>query len=164
MEDNAQIGYICSYELHMGLQGMLKEDEEMLRKEAERISLKNFDKGRFCAGTMFLARLQALERLKHIEFSDDMWNFKAKSGISGTMAHVYERMLCLLILDAGYKSKSIPNSKRKSSKVFYRRNLYPYIKKVFTLDRNTANNQKYLTLMGLRFNLSALKRKSLKSR
>lgn len=159
MEDNVQIGYICSYELHMGLQGMLKEDEEMLRKEAERISLKNFDKGRFCAGTMFLARLQALERLKHIEFSDEMWNFKAKSGISGTMAHVYERMLCLLILDAGYKSRSIPNSKLKSSKVFYRRNLYPYIKKVFTLDRSAVNNKKYLILLGVRFNLSDLKRK-----
>ena len=161
MDSNPKVGYICSYEFHMNLEDMLPEDEMLLRQEADRISMENFDKGRFCAGTMFLARIQALQKLKEIEFTDEMWNFKQKSGASGTLAHVYERMLCLLMRDAGYRAKAIPHSKRKSSKVFYRRNLYPVIKNVFTLSRCSKTDQKYMIILGRRFNLSALdKRRS----
>lgn len=157
MEYNAKVGYICSYELHMDLKEMLKKDEKMLREEAKRISLGSFKGGRFCAGTMFLARLKGLEKLKEIEFTDDMWNFEAKSGISGTMAHAYERLLCLIIRDAGYISRSLPSSKRRSSKVFYRRHVSPILKSVFSLERKHPDYYKYLTIMGVKINLSAIK-------
>lgn len=162
MESNENLGYICSYELHLDLKQMHEDDEILLRQEAERISLGNIKNGRFCAGTMFLARIQALKKLKEIDFTDEMWAFKAKSGDTGTMAHVYERLLCLIMRAAGYKSKGLPNSKRRSSKVFCRRTLSPILKSVFSLERRYPSRYKYLTLMGVRINLSKLKNKRLK--
>lgn len=162
MEANRKIGYICSYELHLDLKQNHEDDEILLRKEAERISLGEVKNGRFCAGTMFLARMQSLNKLKEIDFTDEMWNFRTESGQTGTMAHVYERLLCLIMRDAGYISRALPNSKRRSSKVFCRRLISPVLKSVFSLERKYPSRSKYLTLMGVKINLSKLKAKRLK--
>ena len=153
LEKQGDVGMICSYELYKGLEGMLPEDTHMLQEEAERISL-DLSGGHFCAGTMFLARMDSFKKLKEIEFTRDVWGTLNKSHVSGTMAHVYERILCILVLQEGYRIVRMLGSKKTSGSVYYKNNISPVVKKLFNLDREPITYDKYLTLLGLKIKVS----------
>lgn len=153
LETQSDIGMLCSYELYKDMDGVLPEECEMLQNEAERISLEVTDKY-FCAGTIFLARLDAFRKLKEIEFSEESWGNLNKSHGNGTLAHVYERILCLLVADEGYRIETIIGSKKVSGKVFYKRKISPVFKSIFNIDRDPKTLDKYLTLLGLKMRLS----------
>ena len=153
LETQSDIGMLCSYELYKDMDGVLPEECEMLQNEAERISLEVTDEY-FCAGTIFLARLDAFRKLKEIEFSEESWGNLNKSHGNGTLAHVYERILCLLVADEGYRIETIIGSKKVSGKVFYKRKISPVFKRIFNLDRDPKTLDKYLTLLGLKVRLS----------
>lgn len=153
LETQSDIGMLCSYELYKDMDGVLPEECEMLQNEAERISLEVTDEY-FCAGTIFLARLDAFRKLKEIEFSEESWGNLNKSHGNGTLAHVYERILCLLVADEGYRIETIIGSKKVSGKVFYKRKISPVFKSIFNLDRDPKTLDKYLTLLGLKVRLS----------
>jgi lipopolysaccharide biosynthesis protein len=153
LETQSDIGMLCSYELYKDMDGVLPEECEMLQNEAERISLEVTDEY-FCAGTIFLARLDAFRKLKEIEFSEESWGNLNKSHGNGTLAHVYERILCLLVADEGYRIKTIIGSKKVSGKVFYKRKISPVFKSIFNIDRDPKTLDKYLTLLGLKMRLS----------
>lgn len=147
-DDNKDVGCICSYELHMGLGGMLPEDEELLKREAQRISLDISD-GTFCAGTMFMARIDTLQRLKEINFSPDVWGNRNESHISGTLAHVYERILGIMVTDAGYRMVRMITRTRISGKMYSKR----LMKRIFDIDRDPETYRKYMVFMGYKFML-----------
>lgn len=153
LETQSDIGMLCSYELYKDMDGVLPEECEMLQDEAERISLEVTDEY-FCAGTIFLARLDAFRKLKEIEFSEESWGNLNKSHGNGTLAHVYERILCLLVADEGYRIETIIGSKKVSGKVFYKRKISPVFKSIFNIDRDPKTLDKYLTLLGLKMRLS----------
>lgn len=153
LETQSDIGMLCSYELYKDMDGVLPEECEMLQNEAERISLEVTDEY-FCAGTIFLARLDAFRKLKEIEFSEESWGNLNKSHGNGTLAHVYERILCLLVPDEGYRIETIIGSKKVSGKVFYKRKISPVFKSIFNIDRDPKTLDKYLTLLGLKMRLS----------
>lgn len=153
LETQSDIGMLCSYELYKDMDGVLPEECEMLQNEAERISLEVTDEY-FCAGTIFLARLDAFRKLKGIEFSEESWGNLNKSHGNGTLAHVYERILCLLVADEGYRIETIIGSKKVSGKVFYKRKISPVFKSIFNIDRDPKTLDKYLTLLGLKMRLS----------
>ena len=153
LETQSDIGMLCSYELYKDMDGVLPEECEMLQNEAERISLEVTDEY-FCAGTIFLARLDAFRKLKEIEFSEESWGNLNKSHGNGTLAHVYERILCLLVVDEGYRIETIIGSKKVSGKVFYKRKISPVFKSIFNIDRDPKTFDKYLTLLGLKMRLS----------
>ena len=153
LETQSDIGMLCSYELYKDMDGVLPEECEMLQNEAERISLEVTDEY-FCAGTIFLARLDAFRKLKEIEFSEESWGNLNKSHGNGTLAHVYERILCLLVADEGYRIETIIGSKKVSGKVFYKRKISPVFKSIFNIDRDPKTLDKYLTLLGLKMRLS----------
>ena len=153
LETQSDIGMLCSYELYKDMDGVLPEECEMLQNEAERISLEVTDEY-FCAGTIFLARLDVFRKLKEIEFSEESWGNLNKSHGNGTLAHVYERILCLLVADEGYRIETIIGSKKVSGKVFYKRKISPVFKSIFNIDRDPKTLDKYLTLLGLKMRLS----------
>ena len=153
LETQSDIGMLCSYELYKDMDGVLPEECEMLQDEAERISLEVTDEY-FCAGTIFLARLDAFRKLKEIEFSEESWGNLNKSHGNGTLAHVYERILCLLVVDEGYRIETIIGSKKVSGKVFYKRKISPVFKSIFNIDRDPKTLDKYMVLLGLKMRLS----------
>jgi lipopolysaccharide biosynthesis protein len=153
LETQSDIGMLCSYELYKDMEGVLPEECEMLQNEAERISLEVTDEY-FCAGTIFLARLDAFRKLKEIEFSEESWGNLNKSHGNGTLAHVYERILCLLVADEGYRIETIIGSKKVSGKVFYKRKISPVFKSIFNIDRDPKTLDKYMILLGLKMRLS----------
>lgn len=153
LETQSDIGMLCSYELYKNMDGVLPEECEMLQNEAERISLEVTDEY-FCAGTIFLARLDAFRKLKEIEFSEESWGNLNKSHGNGTLAHVYERILCLLVADEGYRIETIIGSKKVSGQVFYKRKISPVFKSIFNIDRDPKTLDKYMVLLGLKMRLS----------
>lgn len=152
LEKSPDVGMLCSYELYKDMEGVLPEESDMLKEEVERISL-DICEGSFCAGTMFLARLDAFKRLKDIEFTDELWGNLNKSHGSGTLAHVYERILCLMVVAEGYKIDMKLGSKKSSSSVFFKKNISPVFKSIFSLDRDPHTYDKYLTLLGVKMKL-----------
>lgn len=152
LEKQQDVGMICSYELFKDMDGVLPEESDMLQEEAERISMELSD-GSFCAGTMFLARLDAFKKLKDIEFTDELWGNLNKSHGNGTLAHVYERVLCLMVADEGYKIEVKLGSKKAGSSVFFKKKVSPVFKYIFNLDRDPKSLDKYLTLLGFKFKL-----------
>lgn len=153
LEKQQDVGMICSYELFKDMDGVLPEESDMLQEEAERISMELSD-GSFCAGTMFLARLDAFKKLKDIEFTDELWGNLNKSHGNGTLAHVYERILCLMVADAGYKIEVKLGSKKAGSSVFFKKKVSPVFKYIFNLDRDPKSLDKYLTLLGLKVKIA----------
>lgn len=150
MEANPDIGYICSYELYTRLTKTREEDTTLLNGEAERASIPVKHTG-FCAGTMFLARADALKFIEDIELTADMFPKKSRSSSAGTLAHVYERLLCIAMTDAGYRPKRMITDPMATAQVFFHRKINPFFKFVFDLDRDKIDRKKYLTLLGHRF-------------
>lgn len=100
MMQDSDVGMVCSYELFMSLRNYLPEDTFLLKSEAERIGVALKGKG-FCAGTMFMVKPEALEKIRRADFPQDMWSKVSRSNSTGSAAHVYERLLCLAVDDAG---------------------------------------------------------------
>ncbi|MFZ6672737.1 glycoside hydrolase family 99-like domain-containing protein [Undibacterium sp. Xuan67W] len=70
------------------------------------IQPKIVEKQNFIAGTMFAARVNALQPLLNLSISDD--DFEAESGqIDGTLAHAIERIISISSVAAGY---SVPKA------------------------------------------------------
>lgn len=153
LEKQSDVGMICSYELFKKMEDILPEDTHMLQEEARRISLDITD-AYFCAGTMFLARSDCFMKLQEFEYAHELWGNLNKSHASGTLAHVYERILCLMVFDRGYKIVKKCGSKFLRFSVFYKSNLSPFIKQILNLYRDPYTREKYLTLFGIKINLS----------
>jgi lipopolysaccharide biosynthesis protein len=96
-----RIGMVYCYELHKYLKHTLPEDTYMLDAEAARVGIK-LKANRYCAGSMFIVKRQALSKIIAADISADAWGQTPKSHSTGTLAHVYERLLCLAVADAGY--------------------------------------------------------------
>lgn len=119
---NRKVGMLCSYEMYKELDLVLPEDTFDLENEAKRIGLR-LGCTTFCAGSIFMAKADALKRLLTIEFASDAWSHVPKSNSNGSMAHVYERMICYIVRDAGYVIKAVPAYFRTSVKAFYHKTL-----------------------------------------
>lgn len=149
--DQPQTGMVCSYELYVGLSRRYPEDTYLLAQEAERIGI-GVKSGRFCAGTMFIVRTACLERIARAHLDATMWTSDSASHSGGTLAHVYERLFSLAVLDAGYEISTQVAYPVNYPAVFLNRNVSPVLKSVVNVDRY-EDGRKYLTLLGGRFPL-----------
>lgn len=152
LEQDSNVGMVCSYELYKDLNNMMQRDVELLDGESKRISLTIND-AHFCAGTMFLARLSVFEAIKEIDFTSELWGTESKSHVSCTLAHTYERIFGIMVIESGYRFERMMSSPLSSGLVYYKSNISPIFKKIFTLDRDRQNGNKYLMLMGVKINL-----------
>lgn len=149
-ENNPDIGMLCSYELFLSLSKRMVEDTCMLEEEAARIGLQ-VKEGKFCAGTMFMIRPECLKIIIEADFTPEMW-VTGLSHSSGTLAHVYERLFCIAVLDAGYRCSTIMASRKKSTKVLLHRKIGKFLKFIITIDK-CADNKKYMSVFGKRIML-----------
>ncbi|MBE6230942.1 MAG: hypothetical protein E7117_01085 [Bacteroidales bacterium] len=148
-KEKPRTGLVCSYELCVGLSRRYPEDTYLLSEEAERIGIKS-KTGRFCAGTMFIVRTECLDMIAGAHLDSSMWTSDSASHSGGTLAHVYERLFSLAVLDAGYEISTQVAYPVNYPAVFLNRNFSPVLKSVINVDRY-EDGKKYLTLLGGRF-------------
>lgn len=151
LEKNPKTGMLSCYELFVNLTDRRPEDTYMLEEEATRIGLQ-IKKGKFCAGTMFMVRPECLKTIINAEFTPDMW-VAGKSHSLGTLAHVYERLLCIAVLDAGYRCNTITTNRKKATKVLIHRRISKVLKSIFTIDRRAQDQKKFMIIFGKRIML-----------
>lgn len=107
--DREDVGMVCCYELYKYLHKSLPEDTYMLDKEAARIGVQ-IVVNKFLAGSMFIVKTKALTKLIKAQIDVDSWDKFSESQSIGSEAHVYERLLCAAVTDAGYKIALSPAS------------------------------------------------------
>ena len=143
----AGIAYPISLDVERGT--VLREDTVDLEKEMARLGFKA-KSDTFCAGTMFAARAEALRYLQKENISEDLFQGSSPCHGGGSMAHVYERLLCMAVVSQGYEAVLLKNR--------LIRRIYPKLRNVgewiFSLDRKGPLCEKYLTLFGHDFRLS----------
>ncbi len=155
---NPKCGLLCSYEFCKLIEPILPEETFLLEEEAERIGMEIMS-NKFCAGTIFLARPAALAGLLDISFTTEMWIGELKSASRGTLGHVYERIISLIVYNAGYKMVGIPAHMRSALKAFFNKNTSSLSKWIFSMGRVREGKgadggcPKYLTVFGLRFKI-----------
>lgn len=145
-EKKPNMGLLCCYELFINLTDSRPEDTYMLEEEATRIGLQT-KKGKFCAGTMFMVKPECLKSIIEADFTPDMW-VTGKSHSIGTLAHVYERIFCIAVLNAGYKCGTITGNHKKATKVLIHKKIGKALKFIFTIDRRGVDQKKYMIIFG----------------
>lgn len=148
-----EVGLMCSHLLYKHISNGLKEDMSKLDNELKRLGLNVKDK-KFCAGTMFIAR-SAPYRLFQNDGLIDIGLFSdiPHSHSIGSMAHVYERILTMVVNAAGYKVKPIIINWVKSIYIIVAYSVQPVFQKIFSIRRQGEDRIKILTLFGFRFKI-----------
>lgn len=155
LDNNPKAGMVCSMELYVGLTQRRAEDMSLLENETQRIGL-DIRKGKFCAGTMFMVRPQCLKKIINADFDPAQWE-QRPSHSGGTLAHVYERIFCIAVLDAGYRCKTIAAYPLNIPRVFIHKYISPQMKKIFTMDRFGEDRRKCVVILGKRIMLNESK-------
>lgn len=148
-----EVGLMCSHLLYKHISDGLKEDMSKLDNELKRLGL-NVKNKKFCAGTMFIARsapykLFQDDRIVNINTFPDL----PCSHSTGSMAHVYERILTMIVNADGYTVKPIIIDWPKSIYIAVAYFVQPVLQKIFSIRRYGENRMKILTLFGFRFKI-----------
>ena len=123
------VGMVCCYELLKKLDNILPEDTWQLKEEAERVSIR-IDGPYFCAGTMFMARVDAMKKIMNAGLDVNSWDRKSKSDSIGTLAHVYERLVCFAVWDAGYRIVGVGSFLTSAVNTYFFKNVRPVRKRL----------------------------------
>ena len=147
---HSDVGMVFSDTLY--IKADFREDGRTLIKELQRLGFRTCHR-RFCAGTMFMIRPQALRYLTSDLVCEDMFNKPLKSHSNGSMSHIYERIFTLATLAQGYKVHTV--GVPMTYKAFFRVNRWvkPVLSFLFSIERRGAQMKKYLTILGIRIKL-----------
>ena len=148
-----EVGLMCSHLLYKHISNGLKEDMSKLDNELKRLGLNVKDK-KFCAGTMFIARSAPYKLFQNDGLIDiGLFSDIPHSHSIGSMAHVYERILTMVVNAAGYKVKPIIINWVKSIYIIVAYSVQPVFQKIFSIRRQGEDRIKILTLFGFRFKI-----------
>lgn len=95
-KDDAGLGIICPEGFYLPIEAHLGPNEDRVLSIASRLGLTRSEVHQqgFCAGTMFAARVSALDPLLRLKFDDQ--EFEQEAGqVDGTLAHALERCMTL---------------------------------------------------------------------
>jgi len=127
----------------------LPEDLSMLDNELARLGVTTKSR-KFCAGSMFIARAVAFRKLREHDISETMFS-SGKSHFIGTYAHVYERILCILVADCGLECETLFTKKFYSIKAIVNNILTPALSFIFSIDRVGEQRRKRIQILGFNF-------------
>ena len=100
-------------------------------------------KANFIAGTIFLARIEIIKRIKELNLLQlDFENKTMETGSNGTVAHVIERLFGVLCNDLGYKIYG--SNQRKIFSKEWKNNI---LRKIFSIQNK--NCKKFYTIFGI---------------
>ncbi len=128
------------------------EDTELLTGEMARLGIRPGAR-HYCAGTMFAIRASALEWLKDGRISEDIFQTTNTSHATGTMAHAYERLLCLAVTEQGYSTVLVRNSLGRYVFIKVKKWTQPALEWLLSVRYCGEVHRKYLTVCGFRFKL-----------
>jgi len=146
-----EVGMVCSRRLYVNM-GFI-EDKILLDEELKTLGFQDIRERRFCCGTMMALRPAVLEPIKSIVFDEKDFRVASKSHTGGTKAHIWERILSLLPLAAGYKVMTVGAGWAYKFYQNYRNTVEKAGKWIFTINRDSISGRKYLTILGFRIYL-----------
>lgn len=159
LEKDGKCGIVYAYEMSKHRSKGLPEDLSALENEAERIGVTKLN-GKFVSGTMFLARLDAFKLIKDADLDVRAFaKHKTASHSTGSLAHVYERLLVFSVYSAGYDAAELYACFKTSVQVFLHKIFSPVVKQIFSVERigEGENEHKCLTVMAVSIRMSANK-------
>lgn len=159
LKNDSKCGIVCAYELSKRRSMGLPEDLSALENEAERIGVSTLS-GKFVSGTMFLARLDSFRVIKDADLEVEAFaKHKAASHSTGSLAHVYERLMVFAVYSAGYEAALVNTYLKTSVQVFLHRFFSPVFKRVFSIERigEGDDEHKRLTVMAVPIRMSTNK-------
>lgn len=106
LDSDPLIGLVCSDLLFADACEGLAGGEHMLESELARLGITS-PLRRFCAGTMFIVRASACGYLQSGDISDGIFGEHTATGETGSMSHVYERILSMSVGNWGYKAYTV---------------------------------------------------------
>ena len=150
-----EVGMVCSRKLII-LSDTMPEDNELLDDEMARLGIQCEDR-HFCAGTMFAIRPQVLEPILGRSLKKEDFQSANASHSGGTLAHVYERVFCLVVRACGYKMRPTGNWLSYHWLEFYYQCIAPVLLWLFEINRDVVEGSydgpKYIRLFGIKFYL-----------
>ena len=144
--DDPSVGLVCNRTILKEVSNGLYEDLRPLEEELAYLGITTEDR-HFCAGTMFMARVVPYKILQ----SDKVVESKFAVGVSharGSMAHIYERIISILVADAGYVPLGLSVDSFRDFRVRLHDMFTPVLSWVFALSRKGEESHKYLTIFG----------------
>ena len=150
MEKHPRIGMVCEGCLIRRPGKMDPEDGVLLQAECRRLGIA-YGHRRFCAGTIFLARTAPFRRLAQGDLTAASFAGPVASHSTGSLAHVYERILSFLVQEEGLRLKGVTTHPLRLAWVRVSKAVEPALKQVFALERVGPDAVKQLTLLGCKF-------------
>lgn len=145
-----QVGMICDVRYYVRTE--FWEDRFNLVCELRRLGFKTRER-RFCAGTMFLIRPEALRYLQSDKIGPEHFNGKMESHSRGSMAHIYERIFSIAVPACGYRVMTVGLAPGRKTLYIVRSRFSSVIKFILSIERKGDRQAKVLTILGFRFRL-----------
>lgn len=142
-----EVGMACSGRLYSSME--FPEDHALLEAEMNRLGLHT-DERRFCVGSMLALRPAVLQVLDKEQFEESQFARDSATDSSGTLAHVYERILSLLAPAQGYRVHLLGIDEEYLRLQWRKEHIQKALNWFFRLDHEGPDRQKYLTLFGLK--------------
>ena len=151
IREDVGMAYSMSVDRTLGFR--TAEDTELLDAEMERLGLEA-GPNHFCAGTMFAVRASALGWLQDGRITEDRFQTTGSSHGQGTLAHAYERLLCIAVVLQGYSIALLKNSLAKYVYLKTKKTLQPTLEWLFSINYREHPHCKTLRICGFDFKLS----------
>lgn len=120
-----------------------------VKEELSRLGLDKKDR-HTNMGTMFLMRSDALRPLKSPLVNKELFeDFEPESGVYFHNAHLYERILSHLPVNAGYRHRAMWPIKKDRLKIKLLKAIEPIGKFIFCCEREGAAQNKFVRVMGI---------------
>lgn len=153
MELHPEVGMVCESCLIRRTGALDPADGPLLEAECRRLGI-SFRHRRFCAGTMFLARTSCFKRLRDSDLTASSFMGETASHVSGSPAHVYERIVSFLPQEEELQLKGVSTHPFRAAWVRVTKAVEPALKQVFALERVGPEGIKQLTLLGMKFKIA----------
>lgn len=141
-------GMLCSRLFYMPLSDFLPEDTSALLTETNRIGI-SLKTNYFLTGTMFMTRSGIFKKLQRENIDAGMFPLNPNSHSFGSMSHIYERILSIIVYDEGYTIETLSSNKMKELYLSVVKETFePALEKLFSLNRRGEEQIKTLTLFG----------------
>lgn len=155
LDKDKMAGMVCNASLISDVGGFRPWGLGILPKEMQRIGLDVRLRDRnmkFCAGTMFMARVRPFKFLVNADISPETFSDTGTSHLANRMAHCYERIFGFAVLAGNYRIKGLWTSNGKKTKKIIHDISSPLLKWLLTVNYDSKGD-KCLTLFGINFKL-----------
>ncbi len=125
---NNIFGMICCFETKYDMNYHLNvaENSYLFEDECRRIGFLSKSR-EICAGTMFFVRADILKFLQTIDLDASMFAGRMETNSKASLAHVYERILCIAVSNFGYETFWRKLSKKEKLKILFKKLFYRVI-------------------------------------